>query len=734
MDESMAEKKAGTNFFDREDIYRNVLNSLGDAVIITDKNKTIQNLNPAAEKLTGWSRSNAEKTNVDNIFKIINAETGEQVEGPFNWVLKKGDEVALPDNTLLITKEGKEIPAAGNCAAVKNDMGIIVGTVLIFRDQTKERRIEQELRHNEFLLKKSQAIAHVGSWELDVSADRLVWSDEVYRMFGLCPQEFDATYEAFLATVHPDEREGVNTAYSSSLREGRDTYEIIHRIARRDTGKIRIVHEKCEHIKDATGKIVRSIGMVEDITDRMRAQQALRESESKFRSVVESSPMGMHMYQLEENGRLVFIGANPAANRILGVDNSQFIGKTLEEAFPSMADSELSNRYRRAAAQGESWSIEQIFYQDDMITGTFEVHAFQTEPGKMVALFMDITDRKKAEEALRNSEAQYRSLIQNSNDAIYLLYNRKFEIINHKFEELMGVTIEDVQKPDFDFMDLVKPDEHPIIEQRMAELSEGKKVAPQYQFTAVRPDGRELIVEASVSYVPYKEGTATQGVLRDVTERIRAENQIRQNLEEKNVLLKEIHHRVKNNLSVVISLLNLQADNLQSKEQAINAFKESRDRIYAMAMVHEQLYQSGNFAEIDMKNYTHTLIQKLLQIYKPSTNIDCDFKIQAVKIDINQAIPLGLILNELITNVLKHAFQDRLEGNLFISLKQLKNGPYDIIVQDDGMGLPEHIDPENVESLGFKLVKILTEQLDGKLLIDRKSGTKFKLVFPIDKK
>ena len=732
MDKKMEEKKRGANLYKSEAFYRNVLNSLGDAVIITDKNRSIQNLNPAAEKLTGWSRSKAEKINVDIVFKIKNSETGEPVQGPFSRVLKKGDEVALSDNILLITKEDKEIPVAGNCAPIKNDMGRIMGTVLIFRDRIKECRIEQELRHNEFLLKKSQAIAHIGSWELDVIADRLVWSDEVYRMFGLRPREFDATYEAFLDTVHPDEREGVNAAYSRSLDEGQDTYEIIHRIVRRDTGEIRIVHEKCEHIKDASGKIVRSIGMVEDITERMRAEQALRESESKFRSVVESSPMGMHMYQLEENGRLVFIGANPAADRILGVDNSQFIGKTLDEAFPSMADSELSKSYRRAAAKGESWSIEQIFYQDEKITGTFEVHAFQTEPGKMVALFMDITDRKKAEEALRNSEAQYRSLIQNSNDAIYLLYNRKFEIINHKFEELMGVTIEDVQKPDFDFMDLVKPDDHPFIEQRMADMVKGKQVDPQYQFKAVRPDGHELILEASVSYVPYKEGTATQGVLRDVTERIRTENQIRQNLEEKNVLLKEIHHRVKNNLSVVISLLNLQADNLQSKEQAINAFKESRDRIYAMAMVHEQLYQSGNFAEINMKNYTHTLIQKLMQIYKPSTNIDCDFKIQAVKIDINQAIPLGLILNELITNVLKHAFQDRPEGNLFISLKQTKNGPYDIIVQDDGGGLPENIDPENIDSLGFKLIKILTEQLDGKLLIDRKSGTKFELVFPID--
>ncbi len=136
-------------------------------------------------------------------------------------------------------------------------------------------RAERALRENEERLNRSQEISHLGGWELDLGNNRLSWSDEVYRIFGLKPQEFGATYEAFLEAVHPDDREAVNAAYSSSLREGRDTYEIEHRVIRQDTGEIHIVHEKCTHFRDSSGRIIRSVGMVHDVTDRKKAEQDL---------------------------------------------------------------------------------------------------------------------------------------------------------------------------------------------------------------------------------------------------------------------------------------------------------------------------------------------------------------------------------------------------------------------------------------------------------------------------
>lgn len=146
---------------------------------------------------------------------------------------------------------------------------------LIARYIRKSKQKDQALRESEKRLNKAQEIAHLGSWELDVAANILTWSDEVYRIFGLKPQEFKATYEAFLEVVHPEDRPAVDAAYTGSLREGKDDYEIEHRIIRKSTGEIRYLHEKCEHIRDHSGKIIRSVGMTHDITEQKLAAEAV---------------------------------------------------------------------------------------------------------------------------------------------------------------------------------------------------------------------------------------------------------------------------------------------------------------------------------------------------------------------------------------------------------------------------------------------------------------------------
>jgi PAS domain S-box-containing protein len=152
----------------------------------------------------------------------------------------------------------------------------------LYLDLTTEiaehKQTEESLRQSQERLKRSQEIAHLGSWELDLTNNSLTWSDEAYRIFGLKPQEFAATYEAFLEAVHPDDRAAVDIAYSSSVREGRYSYEIEHRVINKVTGEVRYVHEKCQHVRDESGRIIRSIGMVHDITERKEIEEALQKS------------------------------------------------------------------------------------------------------------------------------------------------------------------------------------------------------------------------------------------------------------------------------------------------------------------------------------------------------------------------------------------------------------------------------------------------------------------------
>ena len=181
------------------------------------------------------------------------------------------------------------------------------------------------------------------------------------------------------------------------------------------------------------------------ILDVNRAAEALAQSEEKFRNVIQASPMGIHMYELKPGGELVFTGANPAADKILGVDNSQFIGLTLEEAFPAARGSELPGQYRRVAASGNPWRMSQVDYRDDKVAGAYEVEVFQTSPGRIAAMFLDITDRIRAEQALRESEQRHRALFESmAQGVVYQNADGRITSANPAAEEILGLTVDEM--------------------------------------------------------------------------------------------------------------------------------------------------------------------------------------------------------------------------------------------------------------------------------------------------
>jgi len=251
------------------------------------------------------------------------------------------------------------------------------------------------------------------------------------------------------------------------------------------------------------------------------------------------------------------------------------------------------------------------------------------------------------------------------------------------------------------------------------------------EFRIIRPDGSIRWVHDCVVPIRNELGQIFRlvGIAEDVTERRQAEDKIKASLQEKEVLLKEINHRVKNNLQIISSLLNLQSRDIQD-EQALRLFEVSQDRIKAMALVHEKLYQSEDLARIDFGEYIKSLATDLGGSYGlDSRNINLKIDVDNILLGVDIAIPCGVIVNELVANSLKHAFPGDGSGEITVSFRAV-NGQYTMVFKDDGIGLPEGLDISHPYSLGLTIVNALTGQLGGAIDLNRNGGSEISITFP----
>jgi PAS domain S-box-containing protein len=261
----------------REEYLSLTLDSIGDAVIATDAAGNITRMNPVAINLTGWSLHDALGQSLKTVFPIIDASTREPIENPVEKVIASGQTIYLSNHTTLIAKNGSEYQIADSAAPIRDAKNNITGMVLVFNDVTEQYQLRESRLETEQRLTDAQHLAQIGNWELNLVNDQLYWSGEIYRIFEIDPGKFDASYEAFLNAIHPDDRERVNATYTASV-ENKIPYNIEHRLRMAD-GRIKHIHERCETFYDDKGKPVRSSGTVQDITERVNMADALRRSQ-----------------------------------------------------------------------------------------------------------------------------------------------------------------------------------------------------------------------------------------------------------------------------------------------------------------------------------------------------------------------------------------------------------------------------------------------------------------------
>jgi PAS domain S-box-containing protein len=473
------------------------------------------------------------------------------------------------------------------------------------------------------------------------------------------------------------------------------------------------------------------VGTLLDVTETKEAIKKYKSSVQSFEDLFNS--ISDAIYIQDNEGK--FIKVNDAAVELNGYDRDFLLGNVPDVlAAPGKVDLDETWGYFEDALHGTTRRFQQWGLRK---SGEVFPEEVVLNPGSyfgedvVIAVSRDISERYKAEQQLRESEEMFRQLFQNAPFSIaFMDKHQEIREINAAFSETFGFEIDEVKGLNID--KLIVPGKSKEKAKTISEaVLDGRTI--QDFGKRRRKDGN--LIDVLIYGVPVKvngKTIAIFGIYVDITDRKKAEEQVKKPLKEKEVLLAEIHHRVKNNLAVITGLLELQIYNTDSGD-ATEVLKSSQMRINSIALIHEKLYQNEDLSQISFDIYLEELTDVILSSLRSSeTKVTVNIDAEPIELTISQAIPCGLILNELITNANKHAFPNQDTGNIVITLTEEDN-LVRLTVVDNGVGIPDDADLENPKSLGLKLIRTLSKQLSGKSSFsDNNPGTKFSLEFDLE--
>lgn len=550
-------------------------------------------------------------------------------------------------------------------------------------------------------------------------------NDEFCQMLGYRSEEVIGT--DFRLYLDEESRDLVAERYIRRQKGEKVPSRYEFNVVRKD-GEKRRVEIISTVVKDHQGRS-QTVAQILDITEKKLIEKALAESEAYYRLIFENAHDAIIVFEPEKE---IILDANPQACKLYGLPRKKLIGRSLKEF---SRDVRRGERYiKEVLRKGTLRGFQTVHVRPDGQEMSLEVNASLTYyKGRLaiISIHRDITEKVKITQALEKEKAYLDELFEATPVGIVMADSQAHVLrVNKEFVRLFGYQLEEAVGRHID--ELVVPSgERKKLRKIYEKLNQGQSVV----FEAVRrtKKGRKIEVQVTVTPIVIRgELKGFYGLYQDITRRKRAERRLRESLKEKIVLLQEIHHRVKNNMQLMASLLRLQAARSQNKEFQ-EVVEVSQQRIRSMALIHESLYRLENLARIDFSHYTQRLVGHLYSIYmakEREKDVKVNIDVHGVFLDINQAIPCGLILNELVSNAFKYAFIGREKGNLEVKLYPIDKEYYQLIVSDDGVGLSGEVNLDKLQTLGLQIVGDLVRQLDGQLKVKRSGGTSFEIIFP----
>lgn len=741
-----------------EEKYRSIFNTFDDLYYQTEMNGIITILSPSCKKLTGWDPSELVGTQVLDLYPYP-----EQRKLLLEHMFENG---AVHDyEVILLNKKGEHLNVSVTSHVVRNEKGEPVAIEGTLRDITERIRFENALFESEERFRTLADFLPVMIFETDLDGMLTFGNRMILPVFGIDPDAIGAKINVITYIVPEDRERAVENIKKMYAGIPRTSTE--YTLIRKDGSRFPALISANPILDRKSGAPVGMRGAIIDLSERKEAERILQESEQYLKTIFNSVHTALVVVDPKTH---TIHDLNPAAVNLIGEPRESLIGMPCRQALCPAREEHCPVTDLHMRVENREQIIITPSGRKIPVTKTI-VPVTIAKKEYLLENIVDITDRKRAEDAvqkaflelerkvdertvelsrltenlrheiaernrvmdaLRVSEEKYRSLVDTSPDIIWEIdLSGKIRYINPIVTTVTGYTPEELAGRRI--TDLVPEHEQArIVSEVLAYRSVEGSLAP-LEVPLLHQDGRHMVIEIRPSKITDPDGTVTgfRGVARDVTEMRAMQDEIAASLKEKEILLKEIHHRVKNNMQVISSLLSLQAKMVKD-EKSRAAIMESQTRVMSIALVHERLYQSKSLARIDYGEYVQKMAETLFNSYNVRPDrVALDIDITDIILPISKAIPVSLIINELLSNSLKYAFLDDRKGTVGIIFKK-EGDRHFLTVWDDGAGLPEGYQWDKAETLGLQLVVSLVGQLAGTIAFTGKKGTRFDIEFTID--